>query len=304
MAKLKTKDEFITQSKNIHNDFFDYSKVEYINNNIEVIIICPNHGEFEQLPRSHSTGSGCRLCKFDSYKHKEKELEDKLKKILKSNFFFSINEYKNSKSIVTLSCSNHGNFEYSVSELLRDRVKILCKGCKKENDRKQGLKSALAKFKEVHGERYGYSKINYINNNHKISIICKDHETFLQTPKNHKKGKGCPKCNSSIGENRVRKFLESKNISFEEQKRFNKCKNKRTLPFDFFVPELNTLIEYQGIQHFRTLGNDFFGGKKAFIERQKRDEIKRKFCETNNINLILIRYDNDVEKILSQSILR
>ena len=57
--KRKTKDEFINEVKIVHNDFYDYSKVNYINNKEKVIIVCPKHGEFLQSPNKHLTGRGC-----------------------------------------------------------------------------------------------------------------------------------------------------------------------------------------------------------------------------------------------------
>ena len=86
---------------------------------------------------------------------------------------------------------------------------------------------------------------------------------------------------------------------FKEQKTFDGCKYKRKLPFDFYLPEHNTLIEYDGKQHFKII--EYFDGRSWFMKRNHRDKLKNKYCIDNNIKLIRIPYTdyNDVENILS-----
>lgn len=62
MSRRKTTEEFILDAKRVHGNKYDYSKVEYINNETKVCIICPIHGEFWQTPNKHLLGKGCRLC--------------------------------------------------------------------------------------------------------------------------------------------------------------------------------------------------------------------------------------------------
>jgi len=65
-----TTEECIQKSKETHGDKYDYSKVEYVNANTKVIIICKEHGEFLQKPMSHKNGSGCRKCAVDKQRKK------------------------------------------------------------------------------------------------------------------------------------------------------------------------------------------------------------------------------------------
>jgi hypothetical protein len=110
----------------------------------------------------------------------------------------------------------------------------------------------------------------------------------------------CPKCSNKIssGERSVRDILLKNNIYFEPEKVFINCVHISPLPFDFYIPELNVCIEYQGIQHFKAI--EYWGGEIEFEKRKHRDQIKRNFCRDNNISLLEIKYDEDVENVLSE----
>lgn len=114
----------------------------------------------------------------------------------------------------------------------------------------------------------------------------------------------CKNCDpkKSIGERKIEKFLLSYKIKFETQKRYNNCKNHYSLPFDFYLPEHNILIEFDGKQHFEPV--EFLGGKTQFIKTIKNDKIKDSFCIQNNINLVRIPYTDEhkIEKIITEKV--
>ena len=105
-------------------------------------------------------------------------------------------------------------------------------------------------------------------------------------------------CLKSLGEKKITELLISNNIKFTKQKKFDKCIYKRRLSFDFYLPEMNILVEYDGIQHFEPVKQ--FGGKESFDVNKIRDEIKNKYCEDNKIHLIRIKYIDfeNIEQIL------
>lgn len=121
------------------------------------------------------------------------------------------------------------------------------------------------------------------------------------TPGNFYQGQRCPKCNASKGETKISKVLEKINIPFESQKRFNSCKYKKTLPFDFYVND-SFLIEYDGAQHFTEV--DYFGGEQGLKIRQLRDNIKTQWAKDNGIPLVRIPYTefDNIEQIIKESI--
>jgi len=113
----------------------------------------------------------------------------------------------------------------------------------------------------------------------------------------------------SNGELQILKYLQSKNICFIQEKEFTDLVNPKTgqrLRFDFYLPEQNICIEFDGKQHFE-YSPDFHGKDKEkgllMLEGQQyRDEVKNKYCFNRHIKLIRIRYSqyNFIEEILSK----
>ena len=115
-------------------------------------------------------------------------------------------------------------------------------------------------------------------------------------PNNLLQGHGCPQCNNnSRGENRITVFLDKYRINYVPQKKFDNCKDKYALPFDFYLPDYNTCIEYDGIQHFQLV--EHFGGQEEFERRKINDNIKTNYCIDKNINLIRLPYTLSHEEV-------
>ena len=113
----------------------------------------------------------------------------------------------------------------------------------------------------------------------------------------------------SSGERKIRLFLTKNKIKFKPQQKFKDCfsvvnNRKYKLPFDFFIPNMNILIEYDGRQHFEPTKH--FGGDEAFKKRLIRDEIKNTFCEMEKLSLIRIPYTQkeNIENILTKNLIK
>ena len=188
-----TIDEFIKKSKAIHGDKYDYSKVEYVNANTKVCIICPEHGEFRQTPGSHLNGCGCKKCANDGLSSDRKlSLEEFIKKAQEvhgTKYDYSKVKYVNSVTKVCIICPKHGEFRQTPGSHLSG-----C-GCRKCIGNYNLTKEEfIKKAQEVHGTKYDYSKVKYVNGSTKVCIICPKHGEFLQTPIHHLRGDGCNKC--------------------------------------------------------------------------------------------------------------
>jgi very-short-patch-repair endonuclease len=120
------------------------------------------------------------------------------------------------------------------------------------------------------------------------NLYCKENGEFLQRPDHHLQKIGCPKCKLSHGEKQVDIYLREHNINFIPQKRFSDCKDKQPLPFDFYLPEVNICIEYDGPQHYGIWNNKKFNINFKTIKIH--DEIKTNYCKQKGIRLIRIPY--------------
>jgi len=292
--KLK-KTEFINRSIIKHNNKYDYSKVNYIDSKTKVKIICPEHGIFEQTPIKHLNSIGCDKCN-KKRNYTNIEFIHKAKEKHKNKYDYSITLYKNSKTNINIICPIHGVFKQSASNHLMGQ------GCPKCANKNITTSDIINKAKEKHKNKYDYSLVEYINSHTKISIICPIHGLFKQYSYHHIIGCGCPKCNSSHGERDIISFLEKYNISYVHQHKFDNCRNKRNLFFDFYLPDYQICIEFDGIQHFKPIKK--FGGEVKFLNTLKRDEIKNKYCEDNNISLMRIRYTDKIEDILNNNLIK
>lgn len=284
--------EFIERSSEVHGKY-DYSLTTFKSYKERVQIICPEHGVFEQTPNNHLYGKkGCKFC-AKNVKYSVGEIIEKFKEQHGDKYDYSLVDYNGVFKKVKILCVEHGVFEQT------PKNHLLKKGCPKCAGKGLTKTEILKELKIIHDNLYNYSKSEPKKAKDKIKIICKKHGVFEQTLDCHKRGRGCPNCKKSKGETFVRKFLIDNLIKFDEQRKFDGCKNINHLLFDFYLPEYNTCIEYDGEQHFDS--SKFYGGKKGLLEIQKRDKIKNDYCIENNIKLLRISFKEfkNINKILT-----
>ena len=279
--------DFIAKAKEVHGDKYDYSKVEYADAFTKVCIICPEHGEFWQSPGNHLYGNGCPKCVGKNRTTETFIQEAHLLHGTKYNY--EKVDYQGIFHKVCIICPEHGEFWQSPHDHLRGHGCIKCK-----NNRTQKITTLCAEnFQEkavlIHGNRYDYSKVEYVNAKTKVCIICPEHGEFWQSPNGHLNGKGCPKCKESFLEKEVRILLEEKGILFEREKRFEGYNRI----YDFYLPKYNIIIECQGIQHFKDV--DFF--KLTLQEQIKIDKEKHDWCIKHNIVTYYFTHDDFKEYV-------
>lgn len=195
-TQKKTTELFIAESIKFHGIKYDYSKSVYINYKTKLIIICPEHGEFEQTPHAHLHQYGCKKCSLLKRDFNKKfNINNFIEKAIKKHdnkYDYSKSIYINAKTKLTIICSEHGEFEQRPFNHLRGD------GCSKCNG---GIKLNLIEFIEksklIHGDKYDYSLTEYKNNRTKIKIICPEHGEFKQDPSRHLSGSGCSICSKN-----------------------------------------------------------------------------------------------------------
>jgi len=295
--KKITTDDFINNMINIHNGFYNYENTIYVSAHKKVIINCPIHGEFEQTPNNHKY-FGCIKCGINRTKESllltDTFLMKQFRNIHGDKYEYSKVIYKCDSEKITIICPIHGEFTQTPSN------HKMGKGCTKCAGRYVPTTSEIInQFKSTHGDYYDYSNVIYVNHHKKIKIICPIHGEFSQTPNSHKRGSGCPSCNESKGEKEIQDLLKLNKIKFIRQYKFNDCINKKHLPFDFYLPDYNICIEFNGIQHYEPI--IYFGGNDNFIKQLHRDKIKKEYCNIHNIPLIIIKYNENITRSLFKS---
>ena len=301
---LNNSQQFIEKAKTIHGDKYDYSLVHYINNKTKINILCPVHGIFEQEPRTHLSRSGCPKCGDIKTQSSTRYNTEKFIKIASSkykNFYdYSLVDYKNTSKKVKIICPIHGVFEQSPNSHLSGH------GCPKcaINSRGQQLTKEQTFFinqaNHLHKNKYDYSKVVYESNGEAIIIICPIHGEYKQTPSKHLSGQACPICKESKGEREIRNYLIENKISFIRQYKFNDCRNIKPLPFDFYLPDFNTCIEFNGGQHYNSV--EYWGGEETLKNVQYRDNIKMEYCKNNNIPLIILKNIKNINSCLNKQL--
>lgn len=287
MSKKLTTEEFIERSKKIHGNKYDYSKVDYLSMNKKVIFIIDNV-EYLQTPSKHLLGR-CPESTKTKILTTEKFIE-KSKKIFGNKYDYSLVEYINSQTKVKI-IYNGLVYEQIPNNHL--------KGFKCENIKGLTKEEFISKSKDVHGDKYDYSLVDFKNVRGEIKIIYNG-LVYTQLAYLHLEGK-CPRGTEdkvSKGEHFISCFLTNNNIKYVRQHWYSDCRNILPLPFDFYLTDYNILIEYDGRQHFESV--DLFGGKEGFERRKINDNIKNKYCEKNGIPLLRISHFENVEDKLNK----
>ena len=246
-------EDFINKARNVHGDIYDYSLVNYKNNHTQVEIICKEHGKFLQSPKDHLSGRGCPYCGRERSNEdiKSRMMLSKDEFIKRANevhgerYDYSLVNYKDTKTKVEIICKEHGSFFQSPNKHMQGNG---CPACGRERTAEHNfltLDDFIRKAKNVHGDKYDYSKSLYTGADNKLEIICEKHGKFEQTPHNHLKGTNCPSCGASISKPEIK--LKDLIKSFYKGEIITNSKNIiPPMELDIFVPTLNLAIEFNG----------------------------------------------------------
>ena len=200
MKKL-TQCAVILRFKEVHGDLYDYSKVDYANGKTKVEIVCPTHGSFYKKVGKHFLGQGCPSCQRAKQSIRNTVSQDvvisRFVDIHNGKYGYDKVVYIGMDCKVLIDCHDHGAFVQTPGSHLAGHG---CQTCAAEMTSKRILRNpddVIIDFKKAHGERYGYSEVNYSGSKTPVKIICKLHGSFSQQPAHHANGSGCPKCKSS-----------------------------------------------------------------------------------------------------------
>ena len=258
---MYNQDEIIKKFISVHGNKYSYNNFVYKRLIDKSFITCPIHGDFLQSAHSHLKGQGCPKCGIKSRIVKKTMNNDqfieKANKIHHGKYDYSNVKYEKSNKKVSVICPIHGEFLVRPNDHLMGRGCITCGNLRKGQAKKDTLESFIVKARDVHGNKYDYSKVEYVNSKTKICITCPIHGEFWQSPDSHLQGVGCPSCgnNISMAENDIADFCSSilgeENIKHRDR---NVLKNRE---LDIYIPSKKIAIEYNGlIWHSEKYGKD------------------------------------------------
>lgn len=245
-ATRLTTEEFIIRANKIQGNKYDYSKVEYVDYNTKVCIICPEHGEFYQTPNKHLLGQGCPKC-GNTKKLSLTEFIERSRKIHGNKYDYSKSRYVNNGTKVCIICPIHGEFWQTPHNHLIGRGCNKCKNNKISVSESKTTEKFVLEARKVHGDKYDYSKTEYLSAKDKVCIVCPEHGDFWQEASSHISGCGCPKCNHIISkaETEIAGYVRS----LYDGEVITNCRNMLAehKELDIYIPSLKVAFEYDGM---------------------------------------------------------
>lgn len=297
---LKAKENFYKNLK--MNDFSLTEGSSFIDSRSYLILTCSKGHRFKINPNKLQQGRGCPHCS-----KRVKQTVEGFKKEVKNmtgNEYSVLGNYENTFVPIKIRHNKCGRtLEISRNNFLKGRR---CKTCSLEQrglNRRWTQEEFENKVNEVSNCEYSVQS-DYIKSNEQVLI---KHKTcnyeWMVYPNNFiYHGSRCPNCVhiKSKGEEIIKEYLDKFNIDYVFQAKFKDLKYKRTLAYDFYIPGRNLLIEYDGKQHFKPIKH--FGGERAFKDLKTKDEIKNKYAESKNINLLRISYKENIHQVLNSTL--
>ena len=277
------------------------SKEEYIDASQRLSIKC-SKGHISNVLYYNFTNKNqiCKKCNIDNRARNQRIPYQKIVDYVDSigyELITSEEDYIDTKHYVFVNCDKGHIHKTKINSLKNGKR---CKECSTERASKKRI-IPYEKRKEF-VESFGYKlltpKEDYGKLHDKYLFECNNKHKYQATLSDFQQGCRCPVCNLYKGEEKVKLILEKYNIDYIAQYKFDDCKFYHRLPFDFYLPEYNVCIEYDGKQHFQFVNT--WGGYDEFVNRKIRDTIKNEYCKNNGIKLIRIPYwefDN-IENIL------
>ena len=267
---------FIKRANKKHNNKYDYSKTKYVNYYTKVCIICPEHGEFWQLPDNHLKTNGCPYCSGKAKKTTEKWIEE-AKKTHGSKYDYSKVEYINAKTKVCIICPEHGEFYQNPNKHLHGQGCPKCGKISMSKTQTMTTDEFILKANKIHNSTYHYNKVRYVNSHSKVIITCPKHGDFSQIANDHLTGEGCPICGRVFpqGERDIVNIIEQYDYKLHNKKILGRKE------IDIYIPSLKLGIEYNGLLwHSEKFGKN----KKYHINKLNE-------CNKQGIKLIQIYED-------------
>lgn len=298
MPKKKTHEEHVAELA-IKNPTVEAAET-YSGGHVKIMHHCLIHDVYWKLqPVNALRGDGCVLCHKERIGNSNRMSHNQYVEAVKNinPTIIVVGDYVNARTAILHKCTVHNVEWYALpSNILRGCGCCECGNNKTRDKNGMTHDEYVARVRSINSDIDVVGK--YINAKTPIQHRCKiDGYVWDATPDVILHGYGCPQCHETSGERQVRQWLVRHNINYKFQKSFDDCRDILPLPFDFYLPDYNVLIEYNGGQHYKPI--EYFGGEENFKKQKLHDSIKNEYCESNNIRLLVIPYYANVEEELN-----
>lgn len=305
MPDFDTLDEFKKKARKVHGSRYDYNQVKYKRSNVPVTIVCRKHGRFDQKPSHHLQGTGCPKCGYEKRaqsrkRHGAESFVDKARKVHSDRYDYSRCIYRGSHIKIEIGCAYHGAFWQTPTNHLSGWGCLKCAAAKRAQAKSLTQAEFLRRAKQVHGNRYDYSKTKYTKLQDSVEITCQKHGVFTQQAGYHLSGCGCQKCgeyfkpksykcriqrrnfvvDSTYEEDALRWLIYSRGIkasdilvkhdsgypTFKYHNPLVKSKTSTYYP-DFVVSSLKRVIEVKSTASFGLTATSRYGDPKSLFRQ-------------------------------------
>lgn len=261
---------------------------------VNIWVTCPKHGSWYANRYWLFKGDGCPKCNVEKRTRAQTyTADDFIKKAIEKHgnkYDYSRVEYKGTEVPVEIICPIHGSF-WQRLHAHSGSQKRGCPECWKQDHpslQPKKIETFIKDARAVHGDKYNYDKVVYINNKVPVVVTCPEHGDFSVKPNNHLTGKsGCPMCSTSAPEKVIWNFLHKNNIKFIYQYKVEYFDYR----WDFYINDLNVVIEYNGEQHYKQI--KYFNQEAI----KARDFIKKQILSYLNIKSEYITYETKLNEI-------
>lgn len=210
MGAQLTHVDFLSRSQSIHGTTYDYSKARYHKAREKVKIICRVHGLFLQTPSKHMHGIGCPTCgraaAASNLAQTNEEFISRAKAVHGAAYSYADVVYINARKNVQIRCKKHKQpFLQSPDAHLAGQGCPLCGMDSRKVSLSLGGNEFIRKARRLHGYKYSYPNLVYVNAHTPVTIACRVHGTFTQLPNKHLSGRGCGLCGTIASANKQRR---------------------------------------------------------------------------------------------------